>query len=228
MKKSIPRRIWDFLWHSDSLFSWLCCLVLAFVIVRFVFFPLAGLIFSSSLPFVIIESESLEHKLTHPCIEYDIRGTMCLKEDKSRYVICGESFEKKEKINFDRYWQLCGNWYEQRNISKGQFQDFRFTNGLYKGDIIVVKGSSSYSVGDIIVFRDRQPTPIIHRVVKDEEKIETKGDHNSAQLTYANSNNRVNELNISQEQIVGKAIARIPKIGWAKIFFVQLWRKLIR
>ena len=55
------RKIWDFIWNNNSLASWLVTLVLAMLIVKFIFFPLAGLIFSTQFPLVAVVSSSMEH-----------------------------------------------------------------------------------------------------------------------------------------------------------------------
>lgn len=214
MAKSTWKKIWDFLWHSNSVWSWIIDLILIFLIVKFVIFPVFSLCLGAPLPFVIIESGSLEHKI----ISYD---------KNIDPHICGLSFEKPEDLsrNFSRYWQFCGSWYEEHNISKEEFENWPYMNGMNKGDIIVVKGLRDYNYkkGDIIIFRrpeQEHTTPIIHRIVDIKQAdgviFSTKGDHNFEQWGY--------ELEIHKEQIAGKAIARIPKLGWIKLFFVEILR----
>lgn len=214
-EKNTWGKIWDFLWKSDSIWSWIADFVLIFLLVKFVIFPVLGLMFGTSLPFVIIESGSLEHKI----VSYD--GAI-------PPGICGNYFNESLDISsdFDQYWQLCGSWYEEHNITKSEFEQWHWLKGMNKGDIIVVKGlkDSSYEKGDIIIFRRAEPqyrTPIIHRIVGIEETdagliFSTKGDHNSEQLDY--------EKEIQQAQVAGKAVARIPKLGWVKLFFIELLR----
>jgi len=60
--KSVGRKIWNFLLDSNSIWIWLVDLVLIFLIVKFIVFPLFGLFLGASLPFVIIESNSMEHE----------------------------------------------------------------------------------------------------------------------------------------------------------------------
>lgn len=216
-EKSIGKKIWDFLWKSNSVWSWIVDLILIFLIVKFIIFPIFSLALGAPLPFVIIESGSLEHRI----VSYD---------KNIQPHICGLSFERAEDIsrNFTRYWQYCGNWYEEHNITREQFEEWPYSRGLNKGDIIVVKGlrDYSYETGDIIIFSRKEPrykTPIIHRVIdieSDDETNEfvfsTKGDHNSEQWGY--------ELEIEKEQIIGRAVWRIPKLGWVKLFFVEVFR----
>lgn len=204
------KKAWDFLWKSNSVWSWIIDLILIFLIVKFVIFPGFSLAFGTPLPFVIIESGSLEHKI----VSYD-QGVMP--------NICGQTFLNTEDIarDFDRYWGYCGSWYEARNITKEEFKQWPWTGGMNKGDIIIVKGLKDYSYkeGDIIIFRvQEQTTPIIHRIIAENDSMfSTKGDHNSDQHDY--------EKSISKEQVIGKAIARIPKLGWIKLGIVNLFSK---
>lgn len=55
------RQFWRWIWHSNSLLSWIVNFLLAFIIVRFAFYPLLGIILGTSLPLVVIESGSMEH-----------------------------------------------------------------------------------------------------------------------------------------------------------------------
>jgi len=184
--KSIIKKIWDFLWHSNSIWSWIVDLILVFVIVKFIIFPFFSLILATPLPFVIIESHSMEHE-----------------------------------GNFDSWFSLHGLWYLENNISKEEVMGWKWTNGMDKGDIIIVRGlkDKDYDVGDVIIFKvSEQGTPIIHRIIdkrieQNETFFVTKGDHNDGQLEY--------ELSVKEDQILGKAIAKIPKIGWLKLMFVR-------
>jgi len=187
--KNIFKKIWKFLWKSDSVWSWIVDLILIFLIVKFILFPLFSLILSTSLPFVIIESGSMEHQ-----------------------------------GSFDSWFSLHGSWYLDKNITKETIYDWPWCNGLDKGDIIVVKGLKEYdyNIGDVIIFKvEAQKTPIIHRIVditvkENEKSFSTKGDNNNGQWGY--------EQEIQKEQVMGKSVARIPKIGWVKLFFVDIFR----
>ncbi len=80
-------------------------------------------------------------------------------------------------------------------------------------------------MGDVLVFQAGKPQPIIHRVVKtfgrnSEWRAQTKGDHNS------DSVGALGENSISEERLLGKAILRIPYLGWIKILFVDAVRPL--
>lgn len=88
---------------------------------------------------------------------------------------------------------------------------------FYKGDMLFVIGDYNYKLNDIIVYDVvERKYPIIHRIIKINENgtFETKGDHNSGQLSF--------ELNVKEEQIHGKAVFKIPVLGWVKIIFLQI------
>jgi len=199
MAESVFKTVWAFLWKSDSAWSWIADLIIAFLIVRLVFFPLAGLFLSSQLPLVVVESGSMYHNL-----------------DENN-IICGKSLETFGG-SFDDYWQACGSFYENIGITKELFSQWRFSGGFSKGDIMAIKGQEDYSIGDIIVFRvPEQSTPIIHRIIKkSNDSFATKGDHNPVQWDY--------EKKISKSQIIGKAVGRIPWIGWIKLIAVEFVR----
>jgi signal peptidase I len=187
------KKFWSWLWHSNSLASWIVLAILAFLFVKFIFFPFFGFLLKTNMPFVIVESYSMQH---------------CYSIKSNPLWHC----------SFEEYWKNYKDWYEERNISKEKFESFSFKNGLDAGDIAVLKGKKEYGVGDIIVFvADNKP--IIHRIVSKncQEKCvyETKGDNNYAQLPF--------EKNISQKQVIGKVIIVIPKLGWIKLLPYKIW-----
>jgi len=176
------KKIWKFLWESNSIWSWIASLAIVFILIIGIFFPLMRLTFSTSLPLVVIESQSMAHK-----------------------------------YSYDEWYSNC-SWYQDHNISKEEFKQWSFHNGLYMGDIILVKGEKEYKKGDVIIFQTQQTTPIIHRKVL-ENPTSTKGDNNCYQLSQ--------EKEISQDKIIGKAVLRIPWLGWAKLIFVEIGKVLI-
>jgi signal peptidase I len=212
--KSI-KKSWDWVWHSDSILSWIVALIIIYILVKFVFFPLLSLIMGTSLPLAGVESSSMDHQI--------------VQDDFRRWTLCGNIYSQDEKqhINFDEYWSACGIWYEERNITKPEFSSFSLKNGFRKGDIIVVWGRFKPKLGDVIIFQPNQdstaPRPIIHRIIKITDGIlQTKGDHNEKQLVASNNIYNTDETNIRQDQIVGKAILKIPYLGWPKIWATDL------
>jgi signal peptidase I len=193
----------NWLWNSESWLSYLVFLILVFIFVKFIFLPGLGLIFGTQLPLAIVESSSMEHY----ALETD---------GLSGVSICGQSFSETQFLDKEKYWSTCGEWYEKNtNITKEEFQNFKLSNGFRKGDLMIIFGKKNIEIGDIIIFDGGRNHPIIHRVIS-LNPIQTKGDHNPAQLAL--------ETNINKNQIVGTAVARIPYIGWIKLFFVELFK----
>jgi len=193
------KQFWKWLWHSDSILSWLVALIFAFIIVKFIFFPIISFTFQTSLPLVVVESGSMHHP-----------GTFL-----------GNTFSTQGSFNL--WWASSSRWYENIGIYKEQSQEWPLRTGLEKGDIVLVQGWTKPKVGDIIIFSADTVHPIIHRVVKIEvidgkNVYSTKGDNNSDQL--------VSEKQIQENALIGKAVFRIPKLGWLKLFFVEIGKAL--
>ena len=57
------KRCWHFFWHSDSGWSWLANIVVAFVVIRVIGYPLLGVLLGTPFPIVAVVSESMEHTI---------------------------------------------------------------------------------------------------------------------------------------------------------------------
>ncbi len=177
------RKFWKFL-HEDSWSSFVVTLILAIIIIKFIFFPSLSYLTGTPLPLVIVESCSMHH--------YE------------------NGFEKI----FD-----TSDVYGEKNISLSDSIDWIFQNGFNKGDVIFVVGVKDIKVGDVIIFNGGTNYPIIHRVVEVGNSYATKGDNymtNSKQLS--------SEKVINKNQVVGKALFRVPFIGWIKLIFFEFGR----
>ena len=177
-------RFWDFL-KEDSWKSFVVSLVLAFVVIKFVFFPVLSLLTGTSLPLVIVESCSMYHS------------------------------SNLESV-------LENSVYDNYDISFNDTSSWGFKHGLNKGDIVFILGTSQekLDVGDVIVFDVNNGLvsmhPIIHRVIESNGKgVTTKGDNNPGLL------NKGLEQNIKNGQIMGRAVFRIPYLGWVKLMFFE-------
>ena len=192
------KKAWRFLWEDDSIWSWLANIVVAFILIKFVVYPGLGLFLATSHPIVAVVSGSMHHS-----------------------------------GSFDAFWQQQGGWYEKLGIAKEEFDGFPFANGFNKGDIMILFGyrKSTLRVGDVIVFGADGRDPIIHRIVniRDDSSGEagarlywTKGDNNPDSIRGL----FIDETNIKEGQIIGRAVVRIPYLGYIKIGFVELLRLL--
>ncbi len=198
------KKSWYFIWYDDSVLSWFVNLILAFVLIKFIIYPGLGLIFSTSFPVVAVVSGSMEHQ--GPFDEWWQSEALCGPPTCGARCLCTQE-----------------SWYGQGNITKKEFREFPFKNGFNRGDIMVLFGVKPEKVetGDVIVFDSKKPYPIIHRVirVRQEEKIyfETKGDHNKNQI----DDGLLNEKAVSETQLLGRAVFKIPYLGYVKIWFTE-------
>ena len=188
------KKTWDFIWNSDSIWSWILSIVLAFVVVKFVFFPLLSLALGTSMPLVVVESTSMHHPGSF------VGNAIGLEDD------------------FKTWWNQEKYWYEARGITEQEAVEWPLNTGLEKGDIVLVSRADNPEVGDIIIFDASQAHPIIHRIVNIKNingnvVYSTKGDNNAAQI--------YSEQQIPEDTIIGKAVLKIPKVGWLKLAVVE-------
>lgn len=130
-------------------------------------------------------------------------------------VVAVVSGSMEHDNGFDEWWASQESFYMQYRITKEEFESFRLSNGFNKGDMIVAYSPKSLNVGDVIIFKGSLPSPLIHRIIEiKDNKITTKGDHNSG--------SRTDETGISNDKVYGKALFRLPYLGWFKIGFASL------
>ena len=217
---SYLKRFWYYLWHDNSLGSYALNFILAFILIKYIFFPGLGFILGNDIPIVAVVSGSMEHRIVNQ-------------------NICGNTVERESSwtLPLDTWWDYCGEYYEtELGITYDQFEDFPFTNGLNKGDVVVLKYReiSEIEIGDILVFVPgdlqwySQNGPVIHRVVNifqedDEIFFQTKGDQNDRVFTHRNFENR-----ISEDQIIAVALFRVPVLGYGRIFLDSVIGLFIR
>lgn len=125
--------------------------------------------------------------------------------------------------NFASWWGAQQRWYAAQGITEADFQQYPFRNGFRKGDIMVLVGRppETLRIGDVIVFASAlRPEPIIHRIVGRASHpafgtiFQTKGDHNAETFPF--------EQQITPPMIYGRALFRIPLLGYVKIIAVEL------
>jgi len=180
---SFLKKSWKFL-HEDSWASLVVTLVLALVIIKFVFFPGLSYLTGTSLPLVIVESCSMHH------------------------------YEN----GFDKIFETS-DVYSDAGIFLGDTSNWIFQDGFNKGDVIFVVGADNVEVGDVIIFNGGSQYPLIHRIVETGNYYATKGDNYKTNFKQLDS-----EKKISENQIVGKALFRVPLIGWIKLIFFEFGR----
>jgi signal peptidase I len=198
--KEVWKKFWHLLWVDESLKGWIFALVFLFIFVRLILFPLLSIVTGTALPLAIVESCSMYHKPEIPLI-YD----------------------------FDKWWQNHEEKYTQLNITKEQFKKFTLKNGFSKGDILfsIKAKPQDLKVGDIIMFQTTKQNPLIHRIINiryenNEYIFTTIGDNNKISFTATNNPYWIDEINIKENQLVGKAVFKIaPYLGWSKLIFFE-------
>ncbi len=203
------KKLWYFIWEDNSVWSWIVNVLLAFVIIKFLVYPGLGLVFQTDYPVVAVVSGSMEHRIA--------------LDRSNEWSMCGEKYKEKARVSFDAWWATCGPWYEANSeITKSVFETFRFEDGLNTGDIMFLHGvkPGAVKLGDILVYQSTsRADPIIHRTVRIIEEngaysYQTKGDHNP--------DSNFDEREIPHDRIIGKAIIRIPYLGYVKIAAMKL------
>lgn len=127
-------------------------------------------------------------------------------------LVVVESCSMYHPAAFNGWWERSAGWYEARNITQEKFKNFPLKNGLNKGDIVFVWGRGPFEQGDIVIFKAETRYPIIHRIIAEQPRA-TKGDNNPDQLPF--------EQVIQDNALMGKAIVRIPLLGWIKLVFFE-------
>lgn len=189
------QKFWFVVWKDDSLRGWILSLLFIFIVIKFIFFPFLNLVTGTTLPLAIVESCSMYHE--------------------------GNLFSE-----FDDWWFRHQDKYSEFQVTMNTFENANFKNGFTKGDVLFIVGKDpeNLKVGDVIIFNGNERNPIIHRIMTIEQDqitqkyvFSTIGDNNNGQLIV--------EKNISEDQIVGKAVVRIaPYIGWGKLVFFEYQR----
>lgn len=179
---------------------------LGIVFATFFYYVVLATVFQTTLPVVAVFSGSMDH-------------------DRNEFGYPCEKVVANYKESFNNWWDVCGGTYAQFDITKEKFSQFPFKDGFKTGDMPVVQGKADYKEGDIIVYRALtcdtralvEKEPIIHRIVKIDERgvIHTKGDHNAGQ-------NNLYENCIQKDQVFGKVIFIIPKLGYVKVLATKI------
>ena len=195
MDKKELKRLWKKVWY----FVWEDNSVWSWIVNIILAFVLIKFIVYPGLGFVLTTS--------HPVVAV-VSGSM-----------------EHNSLGFDEWWDENNDWYIKNGVNKEYFEKFSLKNGFNKGDIMVLVGraAENINVGDVIVFRGDRKDPIIHRVVgktqgDDMIYFHTKGDNNKDSIKTSG----LDETKLSGDLVIGKAVFRVPFLGYIKIWFVQL------
>jgi signal peptidase I len=132
-----------------------------------------------------------------------------LKTDLPVVAVISESMTHDRTTEYVHYKYLEAEY----NYTRQEIDSWPLKNGFRKGDVLVIKGvdRSQLKVGDVIVFDiEGQKVPIVHRIVKLNSEIVTKGDHNPVIDPW------------KVERIHGRVVFVIPFLGWPKLIFTYI------
>jgi signal peptidase I len=200
--KKFLKKFWFLLWKDDSIKGWIFSIVFLFVFIKFIFFPLLGLVAGTALPLAIVESCSMYH--------------------------AGDIFSDYDNWWERHDGKYTSLEITKEDFYGGGLSKFR--RGFTKGDILfLIKAKpEKLEIGDIIAFNSgTRNVPVIHRIIKIEETngeliFTTIGDNNAKSLTNSNNVLKVDETEIKSEQLVGRAAFRVvPYLGWGKLIFFE-------
>ncbi len=160
--KKFFKKFWYTLWKDNSLKGWILSLIIIFVFIRFIFFPILSLTTGTSLPLAIVESCSMYHSGNL----FSDFGAWWQRHEM-KYSVFG--INETEFSHFSL----------KNGFSKG---DILF---------IVGANPKNIRIGDIIIFNAGQQAPVIHRVINITQSdgkyyFSTIGDDNNGQLSFEN------------------------------------------
>ena len=143
-------------------------------------------------------------------------------------MIIYDSCSMYHESDFNTWWENNKEFYEENQITESEFNNFPIKNGFNKGDVIFLWKKESYAIGEVILVNPNEESlaknPIMHRIVS-MNPVETKGDNNLQQLNVENNMQKIDETNIQNERILGKALFRIPYYGFTKLVFFEMINK---
>lgn len=103
------------------------------------------------------------------------------------------------------------------NNKQEEVKGWNIRYGLKEGDMIIIIGtdSSTLKTGDVVVYESKLLShPIIHRI------IEVQG--NGTYIIKGDNNPKADPLEVSFDQIKGKAIFAVPTLGLPRYALITL------
>lgn len=204
------KRFWHFIWHSNSIGSWIANIVLAILIVKFILYPGFSALFQTTHPVVAVISESMEHDMDFDTWyekNRDFYATYNITKDQFRDFPLHQGFNKGDLIVV-----------------------FGYDDTPTVGDVVVFWAGENYPIIHRVIDRRNTSEDLVYT---------TKGDNNNRPIVYyvnrlgqpvprdaPHAIPILDEEAVQQEDIIGKGIFRIPFLGNLKIWFVEGLRNL--
>ena len=182
------KKIWNFIWNDNSIWSWVINIILAFVIVKFILLPLLGFTVGTSIPLVAVTSGSMDH---HGNFDewWGSKG--------SWYESRGYT---KSQVK---------SWSLHNGFKKGDVIFIASKKSTKTGDVIVYSGLISGNIP--IIHR-----VVDIKTLENANLYITKGDANSGFLKDPRKGVD-EEQGIPEQNVLGRAVLKIPFVGWIKI-----------
>jgi len=102
---------------------------------------------------------------------------------------------------------LLGN-YKSLVVQSGSME-----NTIMTGDIILIKALSQYNKNDVVTFKEADERIVTHRIIKVQDDSD-----NTVFITKGDANRSIDNDTVKPEQILGKVMFVIPKIGFLVAF----------
>jgi signal peptidase I len=157
--KKYSKAFWNLLWKDDSLKGWVFSIIIIFIFIKLIFFPLLSLTLGTSLPLAIVESCSMYHE-----------GNLL-----SNFNEWWEDHETKyEDFNISK--ERFKDFWIKKGLNKGDIL------------LITRANPDKLEVGNIIIFEAGKSNPLIHRIISITEEngqkiFSTIGDNNNGQFS---------------------------------------------
>jgi len=156
--KTAWKKAWHFIWHGESWQSWVANIIIAFLLIKFVVYPVLGLVLATSHPIVAVVSGSMEH-------------------DGSFEQWWQSQSELYGKLNITK--EQFAEFSYKNGFNKGDLMILYSPKNAKVGDIIVFNSDGKF---DPIIHR------IVEiRQVDGKRYYFTKGDHNLGSAEFEQS-----------------------------------------
>jgi signal peptidase len=92
---------------------------------------------------------------------------------------------------------------------------------MYPGDVVIIAKvpADSIETGDVIQFRVPEEVTVMHRVIE----IQETEAGSKVFITKGDANDKPDSEPVIPENVVGKAVMTVPKVGWASIIVKQFF-----
>ena len=193
MKKKL-KKLWWFIWHDNSIWSWIVNVILAFLIVKFLVYPGLGFLLGTTHPVVAVISDSMNHNSVDFDDWWDKNKEIYEQKDISK-----EKFLKFKFVNgFDK-----GDLIVLKGIKCSKVD---------KGDILVYNIAGNQP----IIHR------IVDMNLGNDYYFQTKGDNVNRVQFFEEKIKQSQVIGFERYKKCSVGVFRVPWLGWIKILFTNL------